>query len=197
MSREAFAICMDQRVASQPTLMRGCALLIEGLTRVPLCSLKVSLMSRTRSVACRSPKVSMGCLNGCLVWTQTSGLEPLPTHCLHPRWRQCSPTPPIKDAWRTHGPENCRHDSICQGRFVSLTPSSPVAQPLRAHDRCSGWTALPPLEGRQSGKTPEGAVARTSHGCSQRAELRWQGVGVLACSWRVWHARSLVGRRSP
>ena len=83
--QRSFAICMDQRVASQPTLMRGRALLIEGITRVPLCSLKVSLMSRTRSVACRSPMVSMGCLNGCLVWTQTSGLEPLPTHCLQSR----------------------------------------------------------------------------------------------------------------
>ena len=161
---------MDQLVASEPTPMRDGALLIGGLIHVQH---QISRLSFTKGFSpCQRV---LGMHPDSRLGNSAYALSPVSLDA-HAHRHHLS---------RTHGVENCSHDSVCQGRLVSFTQSSPVAQPFQAHDRPCGWTALPPLEGRQSGKTPAGVVKRTTHRYSQRADLRWQDVGVLACSWRV------------
>ena len=121
-SEKLSKIYMDERVASDPTLVRDRALFIEGLFHIP---------HRTR----------------------TSDLENPPTTCHH----------------LPHtGAEDRSHDRDCQGRLISASPSSVLAQPLHALNATCGWTAPFLLERRQSGKTPKCEVDKTSHSCFPR-----------------------------
>ena len=105
---------MDERVASEPTLVRGRALLIQGLIRVT---------HQFKSLALTQGFSSCQWVLG----MDPNGRRPHSAHNLS----FVILDPMLNDTHfsRTHGAANSSHDHACQCRIISSSPSSFVATP--------------------------------------------------------------------